>query len=75
MLPNPNEARRARARRASASTFVDDLDAFFRARLGVTPDLPASLPQFRQPRYRKEDVASWLRTGSRVRAPRLVRAS
>jgi hypothetical protein len=38
MLPNPNEARRARARRASASTFVDDLDAFFRERVGQWVD-------------------------------------
>ena len=44
-------------------------------RLGVPPDLPASMEQFRQPRYRKVDVEHWLRTGSRTRAPRLVRAS
>jgi hypothetical protein len=38
MLPNLNDARRARARRSSASTFVDDLDAFFRARVGQWVD-------------------------------------
>ena len=37
-MRNPNDARRERARRASAPTFVDDLDAFFRARLGQWVD-------------------------------------
>lgn len=43
--------------------------------LGITPDLPAAMDQFRRPRYRSVDVEHWLRTGSRTRAPRLVRAS
>jgi hypothetical protein len=38
MLPNPNEARRARARRTVAATFVDQLDAFFRERAGQWVD-------------------------------------
>jgi hypothetical protein len=37
-LSNPNEMRRERARRASATTFADDLDAFFRARIGQWVD-------------------------------------
>lgn len=38
MLANPNEARRARARRTVAATFVDQLDAFFRERVGEWVD-------------------------------------
>jgi hypothetical protein len=30
---------------------------------GVAPNLPATIPGITHPRYRREDVAYWLRTG------------
>ena len=36
-------------------------------RLGVTPDLPVTVPGLRQPRYTKVAVERWLLTGSSAR--------
>lgn len=38
-------------------------------RAGVAPNLPATLPGMKLPRYRKADVEFWMRTGRSVPAP------